>query len=91
MVHTCVRRGILSPQTMSHVACTVRSLHAWVQALRDRMHVSCMRTCTPAGRVQVMEKLNAAVEKLYESDRLPEDPMDFIAQQIAPKKAKGKP
>lgn len=45
-------------------------------------------------RHQVMEKLNAAVEKLYESDRLPENPMDFIAQEIAPaagSKAKGKP
>lgn len=31
-----------------------------------------------------MEQLNSAVEKLYECERLPEDPMAFIAAQIGP-------
>ncbi|PNH02204.1 hypothetical protein TSOC_011843 [Tetrabaena socialis] len=31
-------------------------------------------------RHQVMEKLNGAIEKLYECERLPENPLDFIAE-----------
>lgn len=38
----------------------------------------------PCGCCQVMEQLNSAVEKLYECERLPEDPMAFIAAQIGP-------
>ncbi|GLC36870.1 hypothetical protein PLESTM_000512900 [Pleodorina starrii] len=31
---------------------------------------------------EVMEKLNGAIEKLYECERLPEDPLEFIAQEV---------
>ncbi len=29
-----------------------------------------------------MEKLNGAIEKLYECELLPEDPLEFIAAQV---------
>lgn len=35
-------------------------------------------------RHQVMEKLNGAIEQLYECERLPENPMAFIADLIKP-------
>lgn len=37
-------------------------------------------------RHQVMEKLNDAISTLYESGKLPDDPLEFIAEQICPKK-----
>ncbi|KAG2495080.1 hypothetical protein HYH03_006691 [Edaphochlamys debaryana] len=33
-------------------------------------------------RHQVMEKLNDSIEKLFECERLPEDPLGFIAETI---------
>lgn len=37
-----------------------------------------------------MEKLNEAIEKLYECERLPEDPIQWIADYTS-KKGKAKP
>ncbi|KAG2443832.1 hypothetical protein HXX76_002175 [Chlamydomonas incerta] len=38
-------------------------------------------------RHQVMEKLNGAIEQLYECERLPENPMEWIADVITGKEA----
>ncbi|KAG2436567.1 hypothetical protein HYH02_011504 [Chlamydomonas schloesseri] len=40
-------------------------------------------------RHQVMEKLNGAIEQLYECERLPENPMEWIADVITGKEAGG--
>ncbi|GIL75294.1 hypothetical protein Vretimale_7986 [Volvox reticuliferus] len=40
-------------------------------------------------RHQVMEKLNGAIEKLYECERLPEDPLEFIAIEVTSKGGHG--
>lgn len=42
----------------------------------------------PGSGLQVLEKLNLAIESLYECDSLPEDPMKYIATYITDPKAK---
>jgi hypothetical protein len=34
-----------------------------------------------------MEKLNGAIEKLYECERLPEDPLEFIAVEVTSRRS----
>lgn len=42
--------------------------------------------------LQVMEKLNEAIEKLFECERLPEDPIQWIADYTTKKnKSKQRP
>ncbi|EFJ49736.1 hypothetical protein VOLCADRAFT_104181 [Volvox carteri f. nagariensis] len=40
-------------------------------------------------RHQVMERLNSAIEKLYECERLPEDPLEFIAVEVTSRGSQG--
>lgn len=48
-----------------------------------RLQSSSRPTCCSHPTLRkVMEKLNGAIEKLYECERLPEDPLEFIALEV---------
>ncbi|GLC49113.1 hypothetical protein PLESTB_000183800 [Pleodorina starrii] len=67
----------------THAAAQVPPTHATPRTSPAQRAPGRPATCAPPfARPQVMEKLNGAIEKLYECERLPEDPLEFIAQEV---------